>query len=231
MRVRNELRNLDDEPARLAGARSDVVAGVHELLGARRCEECDQLFPSVWEGAVARIPDANYHDASRSLGAAVWVTTRHVAPRQAIETGVAHGVTTALILDAMARNGLGHLWSIDLPPLSSDWRGVTGIAVPKESRSRWTYRRGAVERHLAPVLDDLPTIELYVHDALHTRRSMMWEFERAWSRLEPGGVLIADDIQMNSAFECFDFTDGSTTTFWDDRKGAGVGVALKRAGG
>jgi hypothetical protein len=32
-----------------------------------------------------------------------------------VETGVAHGVTSRFILEALSRNGDSHLWSIDLP--------------------------------------------------------------------------------------------------------------------
>ena len=37
--------------------------------------------------------------------------------RKVVETGVAHGVTSRFILEALERNGRGFLWSIDLPPL------------------------------------------------------------------------------------------------------------------
>jgi predicted O-methyltransferase YrrM len=39
-----------------------------------------------------------------------------------------------------------------------------------------------------------------MHDSLHTYRNMTQEFERVWPALRPGGVLISDDLESNSAF-------------------------------
>ena len=100
------------------------------------------------------------------------------------------------------------------------------MAVPKALRNRWTYRRGSVDRYLAPLLDDLGTIDLYVHDALHTERSMTGEFGESWPRLAPSGVLVADDVHMNQAFQRFPFT-AVARAFYDERKAAGVGIAVK----
>jgi hypothetical protein len=46
-----------------------------------------------------------------------WTVVRHLRPERVVETGVARGVTTAVLLQAMERNGYGALWSIDLPDL------------------------------------------------------------------------------------------------------------------
>jgi hypothetical protein len=52
-------------------------------------------------------------------------------------------VTTAFILQALAANGEGHLWSIDLPPIGAE--EFTGSFVPQHLKSRWTLRRGRTE--------------------------------------------------------------------------------------
>jgi len=60
---------------------------------------------------------------------AIWCLTRHLRPKTVVETGVAHGVTSRCILEALTRSGDGRLWSIDLPPLERDWRKQVGMAV------------------------------------------------------------------------------------------------------
>ena len=47
-----------------------------------------------------------------------------------METGVAHGVTSRVILEALERLGSGHPWSIDLPAMDSALHDSIGIAVP-----------------------------------------------------------------------------------------------------
>src|ERR1700759_5282966 len=52
------------------------------------------------------------HDANFSHA---WC--RKHRPNLVMETGVGHGVTSAFILQALAVNQSGELWSVDLPPL------------------------------------------------------------------------------------------------------------------
>ena len=66
-----------------------------------------------------------------------------------VETGVGSGVTTSFILQALAANGEGHLWSIDLPPIGAEQ--FAGSFVPQALRSRWTLLRGR-SRDLLPQL-------------------------------------------------------------------------------
>jgi len=49
---------------------------------------------------------------------------------------------------------------------------------------------------LPPLLDDLGRIDVFFHDSLHTREHMLFEFERAWAHLKPGGVLVSDDVAL-----------------------------------
>jgi hypothetical protein len=70
-----------------------------------------------------------------------------------VETGVAHGVTSRFVLEALTRNGGGHLWSIDLrPPAHPELHWHIGIAVDQHSRGHWTYVAGSSRRRLIPLL-------------------------------------------------------------------------------
>ena len=144
-----------------------------------------------------------FHAADLSLARLCYAVCRLQKPSVAVETGVAHGVTTAFLLQAMAENGAGELWSIDLPPLAGNSDDQVGFFVPAGLRPLWRLRRGRT-RHLLPrLVSELPSIDLFLHDSLHTYRNMRWEFETVWPRLRPGGVLLSDDINMNRAFERF----------------------------
>lgn len=57
-----------------------------------------------------------WNDGDAGLVRAIWCLTRHLRPSNLVETGVAHGLTSRLILEALERNEAGHLWSIDHPP-------------------------------------------------------------------------------------------------------------------
>ena len=125
---------------------------------------------------------------------------RSLNPRQVVETGVCYGVTSAYILKAMQVNGEGHLDSVDIPPLGKDADAQVGRLIPGELRKRWTLHRGTSAQLLRPLLSKLSSVDMFVHDSLHTYQNMSDEFAAAWPILRPGGVLVSDDIQGNAAF-------------------------------
>ena len=143
---------------------------------------------------------AAYNGDSRLAGFC-YAATRALRPKQVVETGVCNGVTSAHILKAMQLNEAGHLDSIDVPPLGKDADDHVGEFIPDNLRNRWTLHRGLSARLLHPLLSRLRSIDLFVHDSLHTYRNMRNEFAAAWPFLRPGGVLISDDVQGNSAFQ------------------------------
>src|SRR5207253_10228310 len=91
-----------------------------------------------------------WNDGDAGLVRAIWCLIRHLKPKKVIETGVAHGVTSRFILEALERNGDGHLWSIDLPPLERVWRKQVGAAVGDRYSDRWSYVRGSSRRRPLP---------------------------------------------------------------------------------
>jgi predicted O-methyltransferase YrrM len=129
-----------------------------------------------------------------------YLVCRLLEPALVIETGVAYGVSSAFALTALRENGHGALHSVDLPPLRREAEKFWGIAVPEELRERWTLHRGSSATVLPRLLEEIPKIDLFVHDSLHTQRNMRREFETVWPRLRTGGVIIADDVERNRAF-------------------------------
>jgi predicted O-methyltransferase YrrM len=72
--------------------------------------------------------------------------------------------------------------------------------VPPELRDRWQLVLGRSQDALPPLLERLAGIDLFMHDSEHSYECMSFEFASAWSALRPGGVLIADDVNVNSAW-------------------------------
>jgi hypothetical protein len=145
-----------------------------------------------------------YSDAEIELCSAIWCTVRHALPEVVIETGVAHGISSRVVLEAMSLNDRGHLWSIDLPhPLKHDLHDQTGVAVTDSLRPRWTYIAGESRRRLPPLVAEVGRVQLFIHDSLHTARNTLFEMEHAASIMSPGGVMLIDDIRGHDAFITF----------------------------
>lgn len=181
---------------------------LHEMLGLPW--PCPELAASgrMWEQihdeltaqglAVGRWTYGRYSDADQALATAMWCAVRHLHPVRVVETGVARGVTTRMVLEAIALNGEGHLWSVDLPYLfDRSLHGQTGAAVPDAHRERWTYVRGSSRRRLRPLAAELGHVDLFLHDSLHTVRNMRFEMETVWPRLRPGGLMVIDDVNTS----------------------------------
>jgi predicted O-methyltransferase YrrM len=135
---------------------------------------------------------------------AVWCLLRHLKPEKVIETGVARGFTSRFILEALERNSAGYLWSIDLPPvLAPELHAQVGAAITPQLRHRWSYVRGTSRQRLQKLLERVGEIGLFVHDSRHTEENLRFELDKAWIALQPGGAMVADDIDTNWGFHSF----------------------------
>jgi hypothetical protein len=136
------------------------------------------------------------HDADETLARSAWCTTRVLRPERVVETGVARGASTRAILEAMAANGRGHLWSIDLPPVVEGWHRESAVLVPENLRVRWTFIRSSTRRELPPLLARVRPIDLFVQGT----PDIDFELRQALGALRPGGVVLADCIERSPAF-------------------------------
>ena len=202
----------------------DALTSVHRLLGVEECSTCIEEISETARLVSARLPSGHSHDGGDALTTTVWAIVRHTRPRHVVETGVAQGVSSAFILTALRKNGHGHLWSIDLPPVSRP-KGLTGRAVAPELHDRWTYLHGATRRVLPGLLEELDSVDLFVHDSLHTESTMTFEFNNVWTYLAEGATLVADDANFNSAFLKFSRRVGREPLLLAERKkGNTIGI-------
>jgi Methyltransferase domain len=187
---------------------------LHDLLGASwPCREALE-FPRRWEAIVDSLLEqgltvgrgayGGWDDADPALARVAWCLARHLGPQRVVETGVGRGVTSRTVLEALERNGNGHLWSIDLPPpLAPALHRQTGIAVPGRLRAGWTYVRGSSRRRLPSLVTELKVIDVFIHDSMHTTRNLFFELETVWPAVRPGGLILVDDVNLNRGFEVF----------------------------
>jgi hypothetical protein len=193
----------------------DWEARLHQLIGAPWPCPVRVDFYRLWEEvmselqcerglALGRGAFAGWGDGEPALVSAVWCLTHHLQPQKVVETGVARGITSRFLLEALERNGSGRLWSIDLPPpLDRDLHAQIGLAVPPRLADRWTYIRGSSRRRLPTLLRAIEPVDLFVHDSNHTARNVLFELRHAWPALAHGGVVVADDVDLNCGFHVF----------------------------
>jgi methyltransferase family protein len=202
--LQRRLEKEPPNPVALAEGSLEKVAGfpMDVVQADPVAHAFEKQVLEVLQTVASKGPMERTLDADFSLAHLCFALCRALKPKVFVETGVAHGITSAFILKAMEQNGCGELWSIDLPPLVSGASSFVGVAVPKELRSRWHLVRGASRRHLPKILARYPHgIDIFLHDSLHTYRNMSWEFETVWQRLNC--LMVADDVEQNAAFQDF----------------------------
>ena len=184
-----------------------LIGEIGELYADTPTVLCEPALESIASEVGAAIAmtssgaasNLNYN-ADFGLARLAYLVTRLLRPTLVIETGVANGVTSAFILQALAENGHGSLHSIDLPPLGRGVDHQVGTLIPDRLRGRWQLHVGSSRTELPKVVDG-KTVDVFLHDSAHTYRTMRWEFATVWPYLRSGGVLLSDDVQNNKAFD------------------------------
>jgi hypothetical protein len=234
--IRMQLKGNPDYPVD-----EDWERHLHGLLGAPwPCPEsgrADELVAEIQSRLAAQGLDygrytyGGYSDADTSLSRAVWCTVRHTRAEAVIETGVARGITSRIVLEAMRENQRGHLWSIDLPhPFDHQLHTQTGAAVTDACRARWTYIEGSSSQRLPELIASLGHLDLFIHDSLHTAKNTLFEMGQAASVMRHG-VMLVDDISTHRGFSAFARREPRYQTIVGpsaDRKGL-FGIAVNRA--
>lgn len=136
---------------------------------------------------------------AHEVGLCLYTLARFTNPGAVLETGVANGHSSFLLLNALARNGHGTLHSIDVsarvaPYLNARERQRWNLVILDGKRRRQSFLRA---------MKDLPAIDIFVHDSDHSWGWQSLEYRAALSVLRSGGFLASDDVDSSHAFLTF----------------------------
>lgn len=128
-----------------------------------------------------------------------------VGAQRIVETGVAYGWSSLVLLLAVNGKDDGYVYSTDLPYLSllDDTDNWVGIAVPDSLRSRWRLFAMADREGLPRALRSAKTVDLAHYDSDKTPEGRAFGYDIIWKHLKKGGVLMSDDIGDNLEFKRF----------------------------
>ena len=134
---------------------------------------------------------------------------RTLKPGIVIETGTDTGNLTSWVLSAMHKNNHGRLISIDIPSKAGKLTMKTDLAtnevgklIPDAYRDRWELHLGDAKELLPKLLLE-NEVDVFIHDSLHTRTHMLFEYNCARALMRSGTVIISHDILWNKAFYSF----------------------------
>lgn len=148
-------------------------------------------------------PYPTEYSIDNNSGLFLYLLCKTIKPERVVETGVAFGQSSMYVLQALEENNKGSLYSID--DVFSPWqtREMIGSSIPTNLKNRWNLNFGSSTEKLNTIMSSLDSVDIFLHDSLHTYKNMMFEFETAWPYIVNGGFLISDDIGDNNAFHDF----------------------------
>ena len=152
---------------------------------------------------------------------------RILKPKNVIETGVAYGISSSYILQALEDNKIGKLYSID--SIFRPWQTeeMIGSIIPKKLKKKWKLIIGKSTEKLENISNEVKDLDIFIHDSSHTYENMMFEFNIIIKKIKKNGMIISDDIIDNDAF--YDFTtENNVKKYVVKVKGnQGLGIIIK----
>lgn len=189
-----------------------------ERLGVRVSEELSQL-------ADARVLELERRTAANELlfperyaveresARFLYLLVRATRPELMVETGVANGASTFLVLTAMEENGVGRL-------ISTDVTEYVGSLLTEDERAatRWDLRVIATDGFGA-VAAGAGAVDVFLHDSDHSYVNVRGEVAAVWPHVRPGGFVVADDGELSFGFlDAVENTGASVHGLFDRRK-------------
>lgn len=183
------------------------VLGISTLLSVEADVVRGVVAEAAFQEILAELAHYEIPPQARRMGGpgfleACYAVTRIVQPAVVLETGVAHGYSSAVILQALHAAGRGKLYSVDLPMFRPRTVHHTGGAVPRRLRSddRWELRLGSDRRVLPSLLKRTEPIDFFFYDSDTSYESMLHTWELVWPCLRAGAVILMNGVHANDAF-------------------------------
>ncbi|MCI4339524.1 MAG: class I SAM-dependent methyltransferase [Thermoplasmata archaeon] len=219
----NRPRRASKKPGKAFRALGDLravpqVRWLTQLTGASRSEveetlaEVDDLVEVEREIREAHLSAGRPGYAQIRAPFELYALVRLRRPDHVVEAGVSSGVSSAHFLLALARNRHGRLHSVDWPtfqrgpmlgpeesPVSVPPCRSSGWAIPDRLKAGWDLRIGRSQELLPMLVDELPSVDVFLHDDLHTPAHLTFELTTIQPKLTPGAVVLADNTIWTGA--------------------------------
>ncbi len=183
--------------ARFVGRHRDNIDPLTKESGVtvNILEEYNHVMDRISK-AKARLSYPITYAISPAAGLFLYKTIRIHKPHTVLETGVANGFSTRIILEALNANKKGVLYSVEIN------KNVGGLLIDTDKK-RWVLKVGKPRDVFSRTLKRLEKVDIFIHDGWHSYENMMYEFETVLPKIPKHGLLMSDDITVNNAFEDF----------------------------
>jgi predicted O-methyltransferase YrrM len=194
--------------------------GSESGISAKTLNEGKLLFHEL----IAKQSGKNYgknFDCEEGLAAFLYSYVLTNKPAVIVETGVANGITTNILMKALEKTG-GALHSFDIDPKTKNvYRG----------KGNWSFHLLSknYESALRNQVQEIGDVDLWIHDSNHGYSWQAFEYSLALETLVEDGVLVSDDIDSSMAWGMASESEfNSSIGVFDNRKFIGMANLVKK---
>jgi hypothetical protein len=164
-------------------------------------QDLEEAFTPEYQKDVQNIINSSASDFGGSGHSnLIYSICEKLGVKNAIETGVAYGWSSAAILNSLSKRG-GKLISIDMPMLRQTDYNLIGIAVESRVQQNWDLVRKPDRYGLPRAISKMESsLDLVHYDSDKSYYGRKWSQKLIWQNLSIGGIFISDDIEDNAAF-------------------------------
>jgi len=177
-----------------------LFAGASELASSPKCPVNislqdiavgERLFSEI----IAEKSGSNFgknFDCAAGLASFLYAYIVSSKPKVIVETGVANGITTNIIMCALEKT-VGTLHSFDVDPRTEN------VYIGNGS---WAFHLlgGNLGRDLEAQVSRIGKVDLWIHDSNHGYQWQAFEYSLAITSLSPTGLIVSDDIDSSTAW-------------------------------
>lgn len=168
-----------------------------------------------------RLSDRNYpsrFNCGSELAGFLYLHLHNYRPKVIVETGVANGITTNIIMAVLESTEGAILHSFDINPDTKNVYNGPGS---------WEFHHlaGDFKSDLSEKVKDIGEVDLWLHDSNHGFSWQSFEYKLAHEKLKSGGLLVSDDIDASTAWSTVvPHVFQNLSGVFDNRKFFGVAV-------
>jgi len=169
------------------------------ITHAREYAELEIELASRYEHLSGRLSHATSWGVHAATGHTLYSLIRAMTPRVVLETGVANGHSTFLVLNALRANGTGVLYSTDIDE-------ECGGLLDGTDRRQWNFRllkRGRARHGFRDVVREAGKVDLFYHDSDHSYAAQHYEYQTVRAAMQGGSIFGSDDVDASYAFVDF----------------------------
>lgn len=163
-----------------------------------------KIDPTVITEAYARAKASGVDMGGPADLELLYAAIRLGGAERVLETGVAYGFSSLVILTALQDREAAQLVSVDMPYPLKGTDDAVGLLVTQDLKAKWQLQRKPDRNGIFEALRTLHgPLDLCHYDSDKSYWGFRFAFPVLYDALRPGGIFISDDIQGNTFFRDF----------------------------